>query len=84
MSTTVPSSVGSDNSRLQTTISAATSTGQSDIHPHHPITCPGHISYDEDGTFRCQHATAPPDNLRSQQCVTHSIALLIVELAMKR
>lgn len=83
MSTMIPGTVGSGASQLQSTISAATSTGDSSIHPHHPITCTGHLAYDDDGTFRCDHATAPPDNVRTQQCVTHSIALLIVELGMK-
>ena len=79
----IPGMVGSGNSQLQSTISSATSTGGPDIQPHHPITCPGNIYYDEDGTFRCDHAIAPPDNTRSNQCVTHSMALLLIELAMK-
>lgn len=73
----------SGNSQLQSTIAAATATGDTGIHPHHPIACSDKIYYDEDGTFRCEHATAPADNLRSQQCVTHSLALLLIELAMK-
>lgn len=79
----IPGMVGSSQPILQSTISAATSTGQPDISPHHPITCAGNIYYDDDGTFRCDHAEAPPDNTRTNQCVTHSLALLIIELAMK-
>lgn len=78
----IPGMVGSSIPQLQSTISAATSNGQSDISPHHPITCQGKIYYEEDGTFSCDHASAPPDNMRSNQCVTHSLALLIIELAM--
>ncbi len=83
MSSMIPGTVGSGNPQLQSTISAATSGSGPEIVPHHPITCTGRIYYDEDGTFRCEHATAPPDNTRTQQCVTHSIALLIIELGMK-
>lgn len=75
--------VTSGTTQLQSTLAAATASGTSDILPHHPITCTDAIFYDEDGTFRCKHATAPADNLRSQQCVTHSLALLLIELAMK-
>lgn len=73
----------SGTSQLQSTIAAATATGASEINPHHPISCGDKIYYDDDGTFRCEHATAPPDNVRTQQCLTHSMALLLVELAMQ-
>lgn len=73
----------SGNSQLQSTIAAATAAGHSDVLPHHPITCGDKIYYEEDGTFRCEHATSPPENVRSQQCVTHSMALLLIELAMQ-
>lgn len=74
---------GTSNAQLQSTIAAATATGASDVYPHHPIVCSDKIYYEEDGTFRCEHASAPPDNVRTQQCVTHSLALLLIELAMK-
>ena len=70
---------------LQQTVSAATSnhelfTGG----PHHPVTCmTGELFYDEDGSFSCEHAKAPGDDLRTQQAVTHSIAILLIELAME-
>lgn len=73
----------SGNSQLQSTIAAATASGVPEVQPHHPITCGDKLYYEEDGTFRCEHASAPPDNVRSQQCVTHSLALLLIELAMK-
>ncbi len=79
----IPGSIGSGNTQLQSTIAAASVMGNPEIVPHHPITCQGPLYYEEDGTFRCQHATASPDNVRTQQCVTHSIALLIIELGMK-
>lgn len=83
MTNLLPGMVGMSAPQLQTTIAASTSTNDSTVVPHHPITCSGNIFYDEDGTFRCDHASAPPDNLRSKQCVTHSIALLIIELALQ-
>ena len=78
----IPGMVGLSNSQLQSTISASTSGTPPEVIPHHPITCTGNIYYDEDGTFRCDHSSAPPDNVRTQQCVTHSIALLLIEMAM--
>lgn len=72
---------GNSSPLLQSTIAAATASGIADVSPHHPIVCGGKIYYEEDGTFRCEHASAPPDNVRTQQCVTHSLALLIMELA---
>lgn len=80
----IPGMVGSNMPQLQSTISAATSNGLSDVSPHHPITCQSRLYYDEDGTFRCDHASAPPDNERTNQCITHSIAILLIELAMSR
>lgn len=74
---------GNSAPQLQSTIAAATATGDTEVHPHHPITCTSKIYYEEDGTFRCEHASAPPDNVRTQQCLTHSLALLLIELAMK-
>lgn len=78
----IPGMVGSGTNQLQSTISASTSTNDSNIHPHHPITCTSKLYYEEDGSFSCEHATAPPDDVRTKQCVTHSIALLIIELGM--
>lgn len=79
----IPGMTGSGNAPLQATIAAASASHEEPILPHHPITCPDNIYYDEDGTFRCEHATAPPDNARTQHCVTHSIALLLINLAME-
>lgn len=72
----------SSSQQLQSTIAAASSDNDNSIQPHHPITCPDKIYLEEDGTFRCEHAAAPPNNVRTNQCLTHSIALLLIELAM--
>lgn len=70
-------------SSLQSTIAAATSHSANEaVSPHHPITCiSGDLFYEEDGTFRCEHAKAPADDIRTQQCLHHTLAILIVELA---
>jgi hypothetical protein len=47
---------------------------------HHPITCAGFMAFDEDGTMRCEHSTASPDNPRTQDCINASIAFLLFEL----
>ena len=70
---------------LQQTVSAATSNHESfSGGPHHPITCmTGELFYYEDGSLSCEHSKAPDDDLRTKQCVTHSLAVLLIELAME-
>lgn len=68
---------------LQATLSSSSSTNSLEaVIPHHPVTCPGELALDVDGTFRCPHATASPDNHRTQHCIDHSIALLLIEIAV--
>lgn len=50
---------------------------------HHPVICDGELRYDEEGRFSCPHATVPPDDLRTNDCLRHSIALLILDLGSK-
>lgn len=49
--------------------------------PHHPITCDGDLRYLDDGTFTCPHTAVPPEDIRTNLCLDHSVALLLVELA---
>lgn len=75
----------STSPQLQSTCSAATS-GLGELPPgvpHHPITCTSKLYYDEDGSFSCEHGTVPGDDPRTQSCVIHSMALLIIELGME-
>ena len=65
---------------LQATLSAS-SAGGDNVIPHHPITCPSQLRYEEDGTFACEHVAVGPDDVRTRFCVQHSIALLLLELA---
>lgn len=68
---------------LQATLSAssATSTPEGAPLPHHPITCTGVLHFEEDGTFGCDHVAVPPGDVRTQYCIDHSIALLLIELS---
>lgn len=67
---------------LQATLSAssAMSPPEGATIPHHPITCGSVLRYDDDGRFACEHAAVPPGDVRTQYCVDHSIALLLIEL----
>lgn len=67
---------------LQATLSAASaSVNQVPPFPHHPVTCSGELRFNEDNSFECDHARAEPGNERTQHCITHSIALLLINLA---
>lgn len=69
---------------LQATLSASSAgTDGIMIAPHHPITCAGDLEYDlEGGEFRCPHAGVPIHEERTVHCLQHSVALLIIELAV--
>lgn len=70
---------------LQQTIAASTSdAGQEAIVPHHPITCASELHFYEDGSFGCEHITVPPNDGRTKQALTHSIAILILEEAVRK
>lgn len=71
---------------LQATLSASSAMSQiPTIIPHHPITCSNEeLRFEEDGTFRCIHANVGPGDIRTQYCIDHSIALLLLELARER
>lgn len=69
---------------LQATLSSASAgmDGGLPVAPHHPITCSlGELRYEQDGSFSCDHAVVEPHDPRTQACIVHSIALLIIELA---
>jgi hypothetical protein len=67
---------------LQATLSAASAgSGEAPLAPHHPITCGSQLRFDPDGSFSCEHSSAPPGDTRTQLCLDHSIALLLIELS---
>jgi hypothetical protein len=71
---------GDGSINLQATLSAssAMSPPEGVSIPHHPITCTSTLRYDDDGTFGCEHADVPPGDVRTQFCIDHSIALLLI------
>ena len=70
---------------LQATLSASSSGLGEPVIPHAPITCAqGPLFFHEDGTFACEHAQAPPGDQRTQACVDHSIAILILEMLREK
>ena len=74
--------VGDGSINLQATLSASSAMSPPEglSIPHHPIPCTSDLRYDDDGSFACEHATVPPGDVRTQLCVDHSIALLLIEL----
>lgn len=68
---------------LQSTISASTASHVPHT-PHHPITCTSKLRLEDDGTFGCEHTSVPADDPRTRECVTHSIAILLLELAKEK
>lgn len=68
---------------LQATLSS-TSVSDTPYYPHHPITCTTKLRLEEDGTLACEHTSVPPTDSRTQACLNHSIAILLLELAGQR
>ena len=69
---------------LQATLSNATAPAgpaAPTVSPHHPITCGGELRLEPDGAFACEHSLAPSGDPRTQSCLNHSLALLLIELA---
>jgi hypothetical protein len=67
---------------LQATLSLSSATGPDEpvVKPHHPITCASPLRFEEDGTFACGHVSVPPGDYRTQSCLDHTVALLLMEL----
>lgn len=66
---------------LQATLSASSTGTDEAVAPHHPITCTGSLRLEDDNRLCCDHSSAPPDDLRTQYCIDHSVALLLIELS---
>ena len=73
---------GDGGINLQATLSASSAMSPPEHAqiPHHPITCASELRFDDDGHFACEHAEVPPGDVRTQFCIDHSIALLLIEL----
>jgi len=69
---------------LQATLSSASATGdEAAVQPHHPITCASSLRLEPDGSLLCDHAAAPADDGRTRSCLNHSLALLLMDLALE-
>jgi hypothetical protein len=70
---------------LQATLSLSSATGPDEVavRPHHPITCSSPLRFEDDGTFACSHASVPPGDARTQSCLDHTVALLLLELVQE-
>lgn len=51
---------------------------------HHPITCTSKLAFHDDGRFECEHGEVPPGDRRTQSCLDHSIAILLIELLREK
>ena len=76
------SSPGSLN--LQATLAAASAMGEPCV-PHHPISCAnGELRLHDDGSMECGHHRTDPGDLRTQDCVQASVAILLFEVVHER
>lgn len=46
---------------------------------HHPITCKENLVFGEDNSLSCPHDTVTADDVRLNNCICHSIAVLIFQ-----
>jgi hypothetical protein len=71
---------------LQSTLSASSSGVGEAISPHFPLTCSTSsvLSLEEDGSLACEHARVPAGDPRTQACIDHSIAILLIECLRQR
>jgi hypothetical protein len=67
---------------LQATLASSSAGDAVSPRPHHPITCVGDLRLDGDGSFACEHTSMSPGDTRTQYCINHSVALLLIELAL--
>jgi len=73
--------LGTDTSiNMQATLSAATSGVGDPVSPHFPLTCTSNLRFGEDNSLACEHVQVPPGDRRTQACIDHSIAILLIEL----
>lgn len=69
---------------FQSTLSATTmDSSDTVVYPHAPITCHSKLRYNEDNSFECEHAKVGANDPRTNRAVRHSIAVLLIELAVE-
>lgn len=74
-----------DPKGLQSTLAASSAAaGHPMVSPHHPITCHSKgLGYDPTEGLWCDHVQVGPDDGRTRDALTHSIGILILEMAHK-
>jgi hypothetical protein len=70
---------------LQSTLAAASPPTEPAPMPHHPIMCRDELLWlEEDGRMGCEHTQVAADDRRTQSCIDHSVALLLIELMVEK
>jgi len=70
---------------LQATLSASSSGLGDPVAPHHPITCSSSpLRLADDNSLACEHVRVPAGEPRTQACLDHSMAILLIELLRQR
>lgn len=68
---------------LQATLSAASAGVGPQVLPHHPITCTDELCFDGENRLSCPHAKTETDDARMLSAIRHSIAVAIIEEAVR-
>jgi hypothetical protein len=69
---------------LQATLAASSSGLGDPPTPHHPISCTSDLCFHADNTLACEHVQAPAGDPRTQACLDHSIAVLLIEVLKEK
>jgi hypothetical protein len=75
---------GTSSFDLQATLAVSSAMAEAPPSPHHPITCTSGLRFYDDNSLACEHAQAPPGDRRTQACIDHSIAMLLIEVLRQR
>jgi hypothetical protein len=78
-------SAGASSINLQATLSTSSSgIGDPPPGPHHPLSCTSTLELGEDNSLACEHVRVPAGDLRTQACIDHSVAILLIECLRQR
>ena len=69
---------------LQATLSSSSSGLGEPVKPHHPLSCTSALELGEDNSLACEHARVPAGDPRTQACLDHSVAILLIEMLQQR
>jgi hypothetical protein len=77
-------SIDASSINLQATLAAASSGVGDQVNPHFPLTCTSALRFYDDNSLACEHARVLAGDPRTQACVDHSIAILLIELLREK